>query len=402
MKQRLYPQIIAGIEDSLHKIFIESLYADKVIERLFRDNKKWGSRDRRFCAETIYEIVRWWRRLGYAIGCTDELALKSHLNEVLQCWLGLNGYDVKTQWGITNTQLETWKDRYAEAPGVALKESIPDWLDELGAKELEENWPAVMTSLNRPAELYLRVNLLKTTLSQAKKQLKEEGVETQEVESDSALLVKPRRNVFLTTAFKLGYFEVQDLSSQLVAPFAQVQPDFRVIDACAGAGGKSLHMAALMQNKGKIISMDIYQWKLQELKRRAKRGGVDNIETRLIESTKMIKRLEKTADRVILDMPCSGLGVLRRNPDAKWKLSEERISELENLQQELLGSYSQMVKPQGKMIYATCSVLPRENQHQIRKFLSQNEINWTLEEERTILPEEMNSDGFYMARLRRL
>jgi len=193
---------------------------------------------------------------------------------------------------------------------------------------------------------------------------------------------------------------LQDASSQRVALFLDVNEKMRVIDACAGGGGKTLHIAALMKNTGHIIAMDTEQWKLDELKRRARRASATNIEPRLIDSSKVIKRLYDTADRVLLDVPCSGLGVLRRNPDAKWKLNLEFIERVKKLQYEILDRYSRMVKLHGKLVYATCSILHSENQLQVNLFLEQHK-NFKLEEEKQIFPSE-GFDGFYMARMYRI
>jgi len=185
----------------------------------------------------------------------------------------------------------------------------------------------------------------------------------------------------------------------------KVEPGLRVVDACAGAGGKTLHIASLMKNKGKVIAMDIEDWKLQELKKRLRRNGVDIVETRLIDSNKVIKRMESAADRVLLDVPCSGMGVLRRNPDSKWKLTEARLRELQELQREILVQYSSMVKKDGYLIYATCSLLPSENREQINWFLensNQTQARWQFEEDVALFPHRDRFDGFYMARLKRL
>jgi 16S rRNA (cytosine967-C5)-methyltransferase len=182
----------------------------------------------------------------------------------------------------------------------------------------------------------------------------------------------------------------------------EVEPGMKVIDACAGAGGKSLHLAALMKNKGQIISLDIYEKKLMELQRRARRNGVHIVEARMIESNKTIKRLKEKADRLLLDVPCSGLGVLRRNPDAKWKLSPSFLETVKITQQNLLRDYASMVKPGGKLIYATCSVLPSENEDQVKTFLDSKEGRlFSLEEQKTLLPNDFGYDGFFMARLLR-
>jgi len=191
---------------------------------------------------------------------------------------------------------------------------------------------------------------------------------------------------------------VQDASSQLVAEFLKIEPGMRIVDACAGAGGKTLHIASITQNKGRIISLDTEQWKLDETKKRARRAGVSNLEIRLIEGSKTMKKLHDTADRLLLDVPCSGLGVIKRNPDAKWKLSLEFINRLKVMQAEIIQDYSKIVKVGGKMVYATCSILPSENQGQVETFLKNNP-NYKLEEEKIVLPSESGFDGFYMARI---
>jgi 16S rRNA (cytosine967-C5)-methyltransferase len=181
-----------------------------------------------------------------------------------------------------------------------------------------------------------------------------------------------------------------------------LEPGLRVVDACAGAGGKTLHIASLMENKGQIIALDIYGNKLNELKRRAKRNGAFNIETRAIETTKVIKKLYDQADRVLIDAPCSGLGVLRRNPDAKWKLQPEFIEEIKKTQQDILQQYSRIVKPGGQLVYATCSILPSENEKQIQDFLaSEFGKEFTFARDKKVLSHKSGYDGFYMALLER-
>ena len=215
--------------------------------------------------------------------------------------------------------------------------------------------------------------------------------------SDALVLVK-RQNLQNVNEYKQGLFEIQDASSQLIAPFMELKEGMTVIDACAGAGGKSLHIAAKMNNKGKIISMDVEERKLLELKKRADRGGVSIIKTQLINDESLSK-LKNTADRLLLDVPCTGLGVIKRNPDAKWKLSLEFVSEIRITQQKIISSYSQMLKQDGIMVYATCSILPSENQKQVELFLENNE-NFELIEDRKVLPSE-GFDGFYMAKLKK-
>ncbi|MEO8759943.1 MAG: RsmB/NOP family class I SAM-dependent RNA methyltransferase, partial [Bacteroidia bacterium] len=191
---------------------------------------------------------------------------------------------------------------------------------------------------------------------------------------------------------------IQDASSQLVATFLRVEPGMTIIDACAGAGGKTLHISALTLNKSKVIAMDIEERKLTELQKRATRAGA-KIDSKLISSTKTITDLNKTADRLLLDVPCSGLGVLKRNPDAKWKLSLERINELKKIQQQILQDYTCMLKVGGLLVYATCSILPSENNKQVELFLANNK-NFSFIEDKTIYPSE-GFDGFYMCLMKR-
>ncbi|MEJ0056582.1 MAG: class I SAM-dependent methyltransferase [Bacteroidota bacterium] len=257
-------------------------------------------------------------------------------------------------------------------------------------------------ALNEQAKVVLRVNTLKIKRAELQEQLKEEKIIADAPkEFPDALILEERQNIFTRQQFKDGLFEVQDAGSQLIAPFLQVSPGQRVIDACAGAGGKTLHLASLLNNKGRIIALDTEGWKLDELKKRARRAGAsDTIETRAIDSSKVIKRLENSADRLLLDVPCSGLGVIRRNPDSKWKLSPDFIEKIKVIQQTILTDYSAMLKVGGLMVYSTCSILPSENEKQVQKFLEANEGKFELQEQRMVMPSE-GFDGFFMARLKR-
>ncbi|MFT7351516.1 MAG: 16S rRNA (cytosine967-C5)-methyltransferase [Flavobacterium sp.] len=401
---RLHRNLVYTTIDSLNAIFNEGEYADKVVARALKKDKRWGSSDRKFVAETIYEIVRW-KRLYAEIAEVKEPYNRDNLWRMFASWAVLRGYPIPDWKQLEGTPERKIKGRFDELSKTrAIRESIPDWMDELGVKELgEEIWNKEIAAQNQQAKVILRVNTLKTTKEQLRALLMDLDIETNYIpDNDSALELKVRANVFLTDAFKNGFFEVQDASSQLVAAFLDVQPGMRVVDTCAGAGGKTLHMASLMENKGQLIAMDLYESKLKQLKLRAKRNGAFNIEYRIIDSTKVIKRLHEKADRVLIDAPCSGLGVLKRNPDSKWKLQPEFIENIKNIQQEVLQNYSKIVKPGGKLVYATCSILPSENQEQIEKFLqSENGKNFTFVEDRKLLAHECKYDGFYMALLER-
>ncbi len=396
---RLHRNLVFTVIDSLNAIFNEGVYADKAVEAALKKDPRWGARDRKFVAETIYEIVRW-KRLYNEIAETKEHYTRENIWKVFTVWAVLRGIKLPDWKYFENAPERRIKGKFDQVQSIRkIKESIPDWMDNLGVKELGAKWDKEITALNIQAPVVLRANTLRTTRQQLERSLNENEIETRvDANYKDALILKERKNVFRTDAFKSGFFEVQDASSQLVAEFLEVKPGMRVVDTCAGAGGKTLHLAALMENKGQIIAMDIYAGKLKELKRRAKRAGAHNITPRVIESSKTIKKLKESADRVLIDAPCSGLGVLKRNPDAKWKLQPEFIENIKKTQAEILESYSRIVKKGGKMVYATCSILPSENEEQVAKFLKNNS-DFTKVKENKVLPSKSGYDGFYMALL---
>ena len=401
---RLHRNLCFAVIDGLTLIFNEGKYADKVIQQLLKRDKRWGARDRGFVAETTYDMVRW-KRLYAEIAEVKEPFDRDNLWRMFAVWATLKGIKLPDWKYFENTPSRKIKGRFDELSKIRkLRESIPDWIDHVGLEELGETiWTKEIAKLNEQAEVILRTNTLKTTKEALQNILSEENIETDFIEGyNDALKLRVRANVFVTDAFKNGLFEVQDASSQLVADFLDVKPGMKVVDTCAGAGGKTLHIASLMENKGQIIAMDIYESKLKKLKVRARRNGVHNVELKVIDSTKPIKKLYDKADRVLIDAPCSGLGVLRRNPDAKWKLEPEFLDKIRVTQQEVLQHYSRMVKPEGKLVYATCSVLPSENQKQVATFLkSEAGANFTLVKDKKLLAHKSGFDEFYMALLKR-
>ncbi|MCX7549090.1 methyltransferase domain-containing protein [Xanthomarina sp. F1114] len=399
---RLHRNLCFATVDGLLQIFNEGFYADKVIQQLLKRDKRWGARDRAFVAETTYDIVRW-KRLYAEIADVKEPFSRDDIWRIFAVWATLRGIKLPDWSYFENTPTRKIKGRFDELSKIRkFKESIPDWLDELGEKELGKTvWTKEIAALNEQADVVLRVNTLKTTKEKLQSELFDLDIETEFVKGyPDALKLKERANVFTTEAFKNGHFEVQDASSQLVAEFLNVEPGMRVVDTCAGAGGKTLHLASLMENKGQIIALDIYDNKLKELKRRAKRNGAHNIEPRHIDTTKVIKKLYDKADRVLIDAPCSGLGVLRRNPDAKWKLQPEFVENIKKTQQEILQQYSRMVKAGGQLVYATCSILPSENKNQVDVFLASDMgKDFTFVKDKSVLSHISGFDGFYMALL---
>lgn len=400
---RLHRNLVFTVIDSVKSIFNEGEYADKAVEKALKRDARWGARDRKFVAETIYEMVRW-KRLYNEIAGTKEHYTTENVWKNFSVWAILKGVKLPDWNQLQGVPERRIKGKFDELQKVRVfKESIPDWMDEMGVKELgEAQWTKEIHKLNEQADVVLRTNTLNTTKANLQKKLMDEGIETEFIQGyNDALKLVERANVFRTECFKLGFFEVQDASSQLVAEYLDVKPGMRVIDTCAGAGGKSLHLAALMENKGTIIATDIYESKLRKLKIRTRRAGVHNITTKEIDSQKVIKKMKGTADRVLIDAPCSGIGVLKRNPDSKWKLEPEFVENIIKTQAEILENYSQLVKVGGKMVYATCSIFPSENEKQVHGFLK-NHPEFEFEKEHKVSPYKSGFDGFYMALMKRV
>lgn len=393
---KLHKTLLNGIATALSQIFNENRYSDKVLERLFKQNKQWGSRDRKFVAEAVYDIVRYYRLLSHLAES------KNNFWFITAVYLVLKEIELPDWPEFKHVNKQLIQNKFNEAKSnFALFQSYPDNINELCIKEVgNEIWEREAAAMNEIAEVVIRVNTLKTNSKKLQEELAKDDIESYTIQHvPNALGLKKRSNIFSNRNFKDGLFELQDSGSQEIGLYTGAEPKQTVIDACAGAGGKSLQLAALMQNKGRIFSMDVTQWKLDELNKRAKRAGVHNLETRLIEGSKTISALKDKADLLLLDVPCSGLGVLKRNPDTKWKFSKETFDKTNALQQQILSDYAVMVKSGGTLVYSTCSILPSENREQVNTFLQNNNI-FEFVDDRTIYPSE-GYDGFYMCKLKR-
>lgn len=373
---KLHYPILNSIITALKKIINENFYSDKVLEYVFKSNKKLGKRDRQIIAETVYNIVRYYYLYQY-------LAQSNVIEEI-----------VKTYFQYKDKQLNTLSipDR--------IKLSFNEDLWNEAAQQLgESKWIQEAAALNQTAPLVIRTNTLKISKQELKSKLLSLDIETYELSDvPEALVIANKKFLSQNEYFKSGYYEFQDASSQKVAHFIPkeiLSQSKRIIDACAGAGGKTLHLSALMKNKGQIIAMDVDEKKLNELYKRMKRANCSNIQIKPISSSKIIKRLENSADILLIDAPCSGTGVIKRNPDTKIKFSSQHFHELITLQKKILAEYNKMIKPDGYLLYVTCSILPKENEEQIQFFLSENK-NFELIQQQTIFPSS-GFDGFYMA-----
>lgn len=400
--------LAAGIVRVLEEVLVQKRPADRALERLFKEHAKWTPAQRGFVAGEAYAHLRAWRWHCHLAGLPDRRFLDPAFlteNRIWEAWAA--GHFHRTGQAPSFRECAGFDEkairrRAAQEVPPALRLSLTDWLYELGRHDLGEAWPGLLGVLNEPAPLFLRVQALRTTPADLAASLAADGFAAHVLTdplTPAALRLGGRHDVFGTAAFRDGLFEIQDAASQRIAPFLDLKPGQRVIDACAGAGGKTLHIATLLHNKGTVIALDTHPRKLEELRRRARRAALHNIQARLVEDAATVKRLHGSADRVLIDAPCSGLGVLRRNPEIKWRLTPEDLERLHAIQSDLLERYARLVKPGGKLVYATCSLLTGENRDRIDAFLAAHSEAWRLEDELVLLPQSGGGDGFYAARL---
>ncbi|MEN9975744.1 MAG: hypothetical protein RLZZ282_1750 [Verrucomicrobiota bacterium] len=385
---RILAEASAGIAKS---VFKEHKVLDHVLAAAFEANPKWGRRDRSFIAETVFEVVRWRRALGFLADSEEANAMCAAQ------WVRM-GYEIPAWWTFKGEQAAEMVAREADlaAQPRAVRESIPDWMDALGVAELGEAWDGELAALNERASVYLRVNTLKTTRAKAIEWLATFNVIAAEVCGLPDALVLAPGKALPKPLRTDGRVEIQDAGSQLIAPLVDPQPGDRIIDACSGAGGKALHLAALMGNEGRVFGMDVDVKKLVELDRRAKRAGATCLKSKPILATTPVE-FAHVADRLLIDAPCSGLGTMKRQPDLKWRLKPAQLDRVRAIQKDLLATYPAMLKPGGRLVYATCSVLPSENRAAIDSLLERG--GFTLVEECPVSPAATGYDGFYAAAL---
>lgn len=389
---KLHKPVLNAILTALQKIFFENAHSDKVLEQIFKQEKKLGKKDRSIIAESTYHIIRYWYYYQY---------LANNDNDIEKLvWT----YFKKNNFSFDNIPLNHISLKSENNISDKIKLSYNDDLWNEGLTQLgKERWLQEATALNTPAALVIRTNTLKVSREQLSQYLLSIGIETIAVKDvPEALIIKNKKFLTQNEFFKKGFYEFQDLSSQKVAHFIPqeiLMHAHRVIDACAGAGGKTLHLSAMMQNKGQIIAMDVNEKKLNELQKRTARAGCSNVIVKHIHSSKVFKRLKCSADIVLIDAPCSGTGVIKRNPDTKLKFSSKELQKLIHTQQQILHDYASMVKTNGYLLYVTCSILPKENEAQIHYFLKHHP-EFQFIKEQNIYPSE-GFDGFYMCLLKK-
>lgn len=354
--------------DLLHKVLQFDSPADRVVSDFFRANRTLGQRERHTLAETTYTVLR--QRLLYQhLAQSGKGEMERRL--AVLAWQGNEGFlraalsEHEQQW-LAQVQAV---DR--SALPEKLRHNLPEWLaDTLKAQLGDEFWPLV-ESLNENAPLDLRVNTFKAKREDVAKALSDARIDAQPTpHSPWGLRVQGKPALNKLDVFARGDVEVQDEGSQLLALLTDPKRGEMVVDFCAGAGGKTLALGAAMRNTGRLYAFDTSGHRLAALKPRLARSGLSNVYPAQIahERDERIKRLAGKIDRVLVDAPCSGLGTLRRNPDLKWRQSPQSIEELRSKQTAILASAARLVKPGGRLVYATCSVLEQENEAVVAEF----------------------------------
>ena len=402
--------------------------ADRIMAKYFREHRYIGSKDKYAISEQYYGILRQQLSFEYLLQASDIGIGARTLAALLirQQGLSIEDYFNSEKYSpkylnlslltrLNNVEFESLND----AP-EHIRLNVPEWLAAKLKTALGDEFANVMTAMNQRASTDVRINQLITNNQQAIDLFDKLGFDyTESILSPWGLCFSQRVALFGLKEFRQGWFEIQDQGSQLLALLTNVKAGDRVVDFCAGAGGKTLAMAAMMENKGVIHACDVHTKRLDNLAKRAKRAEVHNVRVHVLssEKDKWVKQQQEKADVVLIDAPCTGTGTWRRSPDSRWNLQEENLTNLVELQQSILQSASRLVKKGGRLIYATCSLLKEENEQQIATFLANNsrfkaidlvlpepvksnldKVQYSGHELRTF-PSLSDSDGFYVCSL---
>ncbi len=353
--------------------------ADGVLAAYFRSHPKLGQHDRAFVAETVYSLLRRKRLVEHAVAETGlERADARHL--VLAAAVRVRGLNVRELMEAVGPGEAQWLEGVkAAARGplpFAVDCDLPDWVIARLAPALGEAGLArVARALNQPAPLDLRVNVAKAERDAVLERLAADAIAASPTPySPVGIRLKEKPAINRHPLFAAGAIEVQDEGSQLLCHLLAPRRGEMVVDFCAGAGGKSLALGALMRSTGRVYAFDVSARRLGELRPRLARSGLSNVHPQAIASERdpRVKRLSGKIDRVLVDAPCTGLGTLRRNPDLKWRQTEAAVAELAAKQRAILDAAAALVRAGGKLLYATCSLLAEENEHVVQAFIARN------------------------------
>ena len=415
---RLPPAILGNTEEVLREILRFSAPADTTLSRYFKDHPRLGSRERGAVAEGIYAILR-----NKSFFTDFAEAGQSPTMRRLTI-LGLaEAMGADSLGGLTEEEtefLERIKEIDRSLMPAQMRSNLPKWLfDKFVAQYGEAETLALADALNKPAPLDLRVNSIKATREEVQASLAEAPILAEPMPfAPLGLRVIKKPSIQNLPLFKSGAIEVQDEGSQVLSQIVGAKRGEMVVDFCAGAGGKTLALGALMRNTGRLYAFDVSEKRLAKLKPRLARSGLSNVHPVQIahERDAKIKRLAGKIDRVLVDAPCSGLGTLRRNPDVKWRQKVEAVAEMQEKQASILDGAARLLKGGGRLVYATCSLLDEENDFIVEQFLAahpefdlvpmkqvlaEQKIDMDMGDYLKMLPHKHHTDGFFAAVLQR-
>lgn len=396
--------------------------ADAVLRHFFQAERI-GSNERALVAETLFGVLR--HRLLLEHSCTlDDKGQATARRMALAYWVRFGGYNLRELEPLLKAKEAEWlgkvKGVAAEALPLPIQAELPDWIvDKLRLHHSEADILALGLAMQQPAPLDLRVNTMLANRNEVLQALQSEGLNAQATPwSPVGIRLRDKPALNRHALFLTGKFEVQDEGSQLLGLLLAPKRNDMVVDFCAGAGGKTLMLGALMNSQGRLYAWDISEKRLANLKPRLKRSGLSNVQPQLIahENDSKVKRLAGKIDRVLVDAPCSGLGTLRRNPDLKFRQSAQSVAELNEKQAAILASAARLLKQGGRLVYATCSVLHEENQAIVQTFLAdhpaftlvpagevlrQQHIDLAMGDYLQLTPQQHGTDGFFAAVLER-
>ncbi|WP_434735463.1 RsmB/NOP family class I SAM-dependent RNA methyltransferase [Candidatus Accumulibacter necessarius] len=419
MTMRFSAALFRHAEALLSELLRSPFPADQVVSHYFRQHRELGHADRGFVAEAVFAVLR--RKRSLSARCADEVTSRRLLLAALACLQGMNRRELE---GVLSESEGKW---LAQAKAVKMEElppavrlDLPDWLyaefsAQFGADEVVQ----LAAGLNQPAPLDLRVNSLKASRQGVLARLLADGLVAESCTySPLGIRLAGKPALSKHPLFIDGSIEVQDEGSQLLGFLLQPKRGEMVADFCAGAGGKTLLLGALMRSQGRLYAFDVAERRLARLKPRLARSGLSNVHPVRIESERdtRIRRLAGKVDRVLVDAPCSGLGTLRRNPDMKWRQTPASVAELCAQQAAILAAAASLVKPGGRLVYATCSLLEAENEVVVQAFLERHpefsacsaqevlarqEIAIDIGERLRLFPHRHGTDAFYAAVMER-
>ena len=422
---------------TLYKIDKEQAYSNIVLNEEIKQNRKnLTEKDIGLISEIVYGVTTWRLTLDEIIKKYSKIRLKKISPWILNI-LRMGAYQIifldkipksaavnesvnlAKRYGhssssnfvnailrkIEKSNYEEFSQITDDIERISKTTSMPEWiikelLKNNGVEEVEQ----ICTNSNLKPQITIRVNILKITKKDLMKKLEEENIEYQEINieerlTEDFLIINKVKNIENLELFKNGYFTIQDISAGLTAKILNPQPGESVLDACSAPGGKTTYMAELMKNEGKIEAWDIHEHRTKLVEKNAKRLGIDIIKTQVKDASIYDEKINEKFDKILLDVPCLGIGVIKRKPDIKWQRKAEDIEEITKIQKTILEQCSKYLKPGGDLVYSTCSILKEENENIIFDFLNKNtDFEMVKNSKYSIMPDRQR-DGFFICKL---